>query len=85
VGYRAAQVVVGPENHVGGLRGFEHFPGVAQRKGQGFLAQDMFAGGRGCDGLVTVQLVGRADVNHVDARIAQELAEVIVRLVDAIL
>jgi hypothetical protein len=78
-------VVVGPEHHVGSLRGFEHFMDIAQWEGKGFFAQDMFSGLGRRQGLVMVQFVGRADVNYVDFRIAQELVQLMVGFGDAVL
>src|SRR5215469_494151 len=44
VSYRVAEVMVGPQDDVCCLCRFEHLLGVVQRQGEGFLAQNVFAG-----------------------------------------
>src|ERR1700740_2352332 len=54
VRYCIAEVMVGSKNYVCGLCRFLHLLGIVHRKGEGLLAQNVFAGRCGSKRLITM-------------------------------
>src|SRR5437763_6709134 len=70
--HRIAQMMIGSQHDTGRMAGFDHFLGVLQGQGQWLLAEHMLARSCGSNGLLPVEFVGRADIDHIDLRISQD-------------
>jgi hypothetical protein len=77
-------VVVGGHQHPGIATGRDHRQRIGKVQRQRLLAQHMLARGGGGDHLITVQLVGRADVDHLHPRVGEQLRDRVIRRGDAV-
>ena len=73
---RAAQMVVGSEDHARRLGDAHHLGGVFRRHRQRLFAKHVLSGGDGCHRLVEMLFVGGGDVNGINGRIGQRFLEI---------
>jgi hypothetical protein len=66
------------------LDGGGHGAGLLDRAGERLFADDVLAGLRRCDGDFGVDIVGRADIDHVDIRPRNDRAPVARRFLEAV-
>ena len=65
-----------PKTTFAAFAAVDHFSSVFQRKCKWLLTENVFPGTSRRNRLITMQFIGRADIDHVDLRITEKLAQV---------